>query len=519
MGMSAPSAKHAGGPLSRGAKALSAFGVIAALVVAVNANVLVARFYTRWDVTSEGLYTLSAATKSILAELAEPVTVTVLLGRTDPLLGPLRQLLTAYRAESSQLDVRYLDPEQNPAEFAAIQQKYGVAAGKAEDGRLVTDAVIVIARSDRVWFVTADELSAFDEEGRAKPRLEQALSEGVASLFAGEKAKICFASGRGEASLDDVSPEGLSELRRRLEKSNFEVEPIDVTEPGSEKALKACRLLAVVGPEAPYGVDAAERVRSFVAGGGSALLLLGPLIGDDGLIAESGLERVTELAGVRVERTLVLETDAGRRLPRGAGEVFLATPVEHALTRGLVLEGGKVELRAVVSESRSLLLSPAAPAQPLLKSSDQAITLSDVKRVLEPALPADAPQAERVLAAAAELPKPQGSTAKYGPRLVIAGSSGFARSQSFRDPALVGNRLLVENALAWAAVRPAIVNVPEKPARAVGLALTEESLSEVLRYVLIYMPAAAALIGGLILYRRRAEEKNSRRQSDEGAGA
>jgi hypothetical protein len=331
---------------------------------------------------------------------------------------------------------------------------------------------------------------------------------------------LCFASGRGEASLDDASPEGLTELRRRLEKSNFEVEPIDVSQPGSEKTLKPCRLLAVVGPEAPYGVDAAERVRSFVAGGGSALLLLGPLIDDDGRIAESGLERVTELVGVRLERSLVLETDASRRLPRGAGEVFLATPVEHALTRGLVLEGGKVELRAVVSESRSLLLLPGAPAQPLLKSSDQAIVLADVKRVLEPtAVPADPPQAERVLAAAAELPKPPGSTQKYGPRLVIAGSSGFARSQSFRDPALVGNRLLVENALAWAAVRPAIVNVPEKPARAVGLALTEESLSEVLRYVLIYMPAAAALIGGLILYRRRAEEKKSRRRSDAGAGA
>jgi hypothetical protein len=517
--MNPPSAKHAGGPLSRGAKALSAFGVVAALVVAVNANVLVARFYTRWDVTSEGLYTLSAATKRILTELAEPVTVTVLLGRTDPLLGPLRQLLTAYRAESTQLDVRYLDPEQNPAEFSAIQQKYGVAAGKAEDGRLVTDAVIVVARSDRVWFVTADELSAFDEEGHAKPRLEQALSEGVASLFAGDKAKLCFASGRGEASIDDVSPEGLAELRRRLEKSNFDVEPIDVSQPGSEKALKSCRLLAVVGPEAPYAVDAAERVRSFVAGGGSALLLLGPLIADDGRIAESGLEGVTELAGVRVERNLVLETDATRRLPRGAGEVFLAMPVEHALTRGLVLEGGKVELRVVVSESRSLLLLPGAPAQPLLKSSAQAIALADVKRLLEPTtVPSDAPQAERVLAAAAELPKPPGSTAKYGPRLVIAGSSGFARSQSFRDPALVGNRLLVENALSWAAVRPAIVNVPEKPARAVGLALTEESLSEVLRYVLIYMPAAAALIGGLILFRRRAEEKSSRRRSDEGAG-
>lgn len=518
MSTEAPSSKLSGNLFPQGIKVLSAFGVVAALVIAVNLNVLVARFYTRWDVTSEGLYTLSPATKSILAGLSEPVTVTVLLGRTDPLIGPLRQLLTAYRSESTRLELRYLDPEQNPAEFAAVQQKYGVAAGKAEDGRLVTDAVIVVARGERVWFVTGDELSTFDEEGRAKPRLEQALSEGIASVFAGEKAKLCFATGRGEASVDDVSPDGLAELRRRLEKSNFEVEPIDVSQPRTEQALKECRLLAVVGPEAPYGADAAERVQSFVTGGGSALLLLGPLFGEDGRIAESGLERVTELAGVRLERTIVLETEPSRRLARGAGEVFLATPVEHALTRGLVLEGGKVELNAIVSESRSLALLPGGPAQILLKSSDQTIALDDVKRVLEPAgVPTDAPKAARILAAAAELPKPSGSSAKYGPRVVIAGSSSYARSHSFRDPALVGNRLLVENALAWAAVRPAIVNVPEKPARSVGLALTEESLSEVLHYVLVYMPGAAALIGGLILYRRRAEEKNSRRNREGNA--
>jgi hypothetical protein len=80
----------------------------------------------------------------------------------------------------------------------------------------------------------------------------------------------------------------------------------------------------------------------------------------------------------------------------------------------------------------------------------------------------------------------------------------------------VGDRLLVENALAWAAARPAIVNVPEKSPRAGGLALTEESLGEVLRYVLVYMPGAAALAGLLILLRRRAQEKSSRKAAERG---
>ena len=135
-------------PIWRSTKALSALAVVAAMVVAVNVNVLVARFYTRWDVTSEGLYTLSPATTSILGSLDGPVKITVLLARSDPLLAPVRQTLVAYGAETRKLEVSYLDPEQNPAEFVAIQKKHGIMAGQTDDKRVVTDAVLLVSRSD-----------------------------------------------------------------------------------------------------------------------------------------------------------------------------------------------------------------------------------------------------------------------------------------------------------------------------------------------------------------------------------
>jgi len=497
---------------TRSSKLFSALGVLAAVVIAVNANVLTARFYKRWDVSSGGLYTLSPATVTILRELRDPVTLTILLARTDPLLPPLRQLLVSYGAESSKLEVKYLDPEQNPAQFAAVQQKYGISAGKAEDGRIVTDAVILVARGDRSWFVTSDQLGQTDDDGRAKPRLEQALTEGIAGVLGNEKAKLCFATGRGEASLDDVAPDGLAELRRRLEKNNFETEPLDLTRPDAQKLLESCRLLAIVAPEQPYGADATERVKRYVTSGGSLVAFVGPTFGDDARVASSGLEPLFELGGARLERNVVLETEPSRRLPRGAGEVFFATPVEHAATRGLVLEGGKAELSPLVSESRSLTLQSGGPARPLLKSSPEALAIDDVKAVLDgKGPPPDAPHAERIVAAAAELPKPKDSPAKHGPRLVLAGFTNLARSRSFQDSALVGDRLLVENSIAWAAARPPIVSVPEKPARALGLALTEESLGEVLRYVLMYMPGSALVIGAFVLLRRRAQERASRK--------
>jgi hypothetical protein len=499
-------------PVWRSTKALSALGVVAAMVVAVNANVLVARFYTRWDVTSEGLYTLSPATTSILRSLDGPVKVTVLLARTDPLLAPVRQTLVAYGAETRKLEVGYLDPEQNPAEFVAIQKKHGIMAGQADDGRVVTDAVLLVSRGDRTWFVTNDELSSFDDEGRAKPRIEQALSEGIASVTRGETTRLCFTTGHGEASLDDVSPEGLAELRRRVEKSNYEALSVDLARGDADKALGGCRVVVVAGPEVPFGADSAARIEKFAAGGGGVVLFAGPVFGDEARVAVSGLERVAERFGVRLQNSMVLETEPSLRLSRGAGEIFAATPVEHAVTRGLVREGGKVDFPVVVSESRPLALASGGSAQAILKSSPEAIALEDLRVVLDGrGPPPDAAHAERVLGVATELAKPAGSREKYGPRGVIFGTRSLPWTRSFRDPALLGDRLLVENALAWVAARPAIVSVPEKPARAVGLALTEESLGEILRYVLVYMPITAALAGCVLLFRRRAQEKTSRR--------
>jgi hypothetical protein len=235
---------------------------------------------------------------------------------------------------------------------------------------------------------------------------------------------------------------------------------------------------------------------------------------DQARVAASGLERLSERFGARLAKSMVLETEPSLRLPRGAGEIFAATPVEHALTRGLVREGGKVDFHVIVSEARPLELVSGGPANVILKTSPEAIALDDLETVLEGrGAPEDAQRAERVVGVAAELPKPSGWRDKHGPRGVVFGSRSLPWTRSFRDPALLGDRLLVENALAWVAARPPIVSVPEKPARSVGLALTEESLGEILRYVLVYMPLTAALGGFLILFRRRAQEKRSRRES------
>jgi hypothetical protein len=93
---------------------------------------------------------------------------------------------------------------------------------------------------------------------------------------------------------------------------------------------------------------------------------------------------------------------------------------------------------------------------------------------------------------------------KRAGRLVLIGSASPLLGSTWQDATLAGTRRFVESAVSWLVSRPTLVSVPEKPGRQVELRFTEESLAEVVRYVLVYMPATALALGALILYRRRS---------------
>jgi hypothetical protein len=101
-------------------------------------------------------------------------------------------------------------------------------------------------------------------------------------------------------------------------------------------------------------------------------------------------------------------------------------------------------------------------------------------------------------------------------RLVIFGTPAIAWNENFRNPARQGNALLIDSTLSWLTSKPPIVDVPAKVAPSANLHLTEESLAEILRYVLLFMPLAALLLGVAVRMRRtsrRRDEHDSRSAS------
>lgn len=491
-------------------------GALAAAVIAVCANILVMRFYKRWDLTSAGLYTLSSATVETLHSLQDPVDIIVFLSASDPLTLSVQHMLAAYGAETRLLKPRFVDPDSDPAEFLALQKEYGIVAGKTEDGRIVTDASIVIARADKHWFVTTEDMVVYNEEDNsARPALEQALTEGIRNVLGTEKTEVCFTTGHQEVSADDGGPQGLAELKFRIQKDNYESRTVDLASPSKTETLAGCQVVVVAGPEVPFAPSAAKRLVGHFDRGGSLLMLVNPMLDDSNRIRPTGLDPVTARGGISMSSDFILERDPELVLPQGLGETFFVTPKLHEITAGLT-DGFDVRYRPLLTAAQSLKTTSAdSPAKPLLVTSKEAYSVKDIRPFVEEgrAVEKRAGDASGPFTVAMAAERGARSGKGHGPRMVVVGTTNVAFGLAWRDGTLLANRLFVESALAWLAAKPPIVSVPEKPSHAAGLSLTEDSLGEILRYVLLYMPCSALLLGGLLLFRRRSQERKSRSQT------
>lgn len=526
---------------SAATKISASAGIIAAMVLSVLLNVYVARHYRRWDWTRGGLYTLSDATVQTLRSLEEPVRVYVLLTADDPLTLSVRHLLDAYRAETTRLEVEYTDPDRHPAEFLALQQRYQIVAGKTEDGRIVTDASIIVARGDRPYFLTSRDLVAVEDEEdlRTRPRLEQALTGAIRSVLSTERPKACFTGGHGERSIEVGGSAGMAALRDRLTKNNFDVvqfgqvegaadgddehaapaPPSGSRKPPGEAELAACRVLIVAAPSEPVPAEEVARYRKYVEQGGSALVVAGPVPDtDDQRYLRLGLDELLAAAGMKMQEDFVFELDPKQRSTQGFGETFLPIVRPHPITEGLIKEADQ-GLGPVLTVASSLVPAGSGPAAPvpLLVTSDQAFGMVDffgwARNPGEPKPTEADHRGPLTVAFAAELPKPPGSAAPYGPRVVVLSSPGALLGANWQSPELRGTAVFIESALSWLSARPAMLDIPDKPTFTAGIRISEDSLASIFRYVVLFMPLAAALCGAAVYLQRRAPKNPKARRA------
>lgn len=460
---------------------LLAVSVLLAGIVLGELNWLGAVRYNRFDLSAHGDYSLSDATLALLRGQKSDVELIVTLSPTDPLFEPLKHLIDTYRAASPLVRLTRIDPEREPL------------ALKAAAGNSAAEDLALIARRDgeRV-FVTRDKLVRV-EQSQVRVSMEQAISNAIADVLADLKVRVCFPTGHGEPSIDDVGKAGLAPLADHLTHFGYAAERVPLDVPSPAARLHDCSVIVVAAPERPYPREHERALESAFERGAAFLVLLPPIVGPSGTLAPSGLDHLLGRFGLKLERGFLVEEDPSHRLPEGMGELFFANPELHRITDGLSRGDERHDARPLVVTSGAITITDRNRATPLLKTSDKARLLAGFGDF-------DSAQATQsyVVAAAAELMEPTRPKA----RLTLFAYGTLLDSVS--DLSLVANRILLENSLDWLIDRTPKVILPPRATRPREPYFTEESLSAVGRYVLFFIPGGAAALGALVIFLRRS---------------
>ncbi len=408
-----------------------------------------------------------------------------------------------------------------------MRKRFNVQAAPAPDGRMVADAIAIVARGDKHWFLTPRDMVevAQGDDVKAKPREEQAITGAIRRVIAGDKTKLCFVTGHGERSIDDGSEDGLGLLKDTLDKDNYESVSVDTTPQNAYEPFKGCDVVIVASPrpQAARGLGALDeaeqnRLRSYLLGGGNFLLAIGAEAGE----AAPSYARVLEPFGIALDDLLVIEADPTLAFPSSRGDTFVAVPKANPITTGLVPTDEMRDVPKVVLDVARPLHHVTSPAtvMDLLGTSDKAFAVNEeratqIARSASQDIP-DKRGSDRagpfVLAMASEGAKAS-AKAPHGPRVVVVGSSYAFSMSNFRAPLpWHGTAFLMGNAIAWLSAKPAVLDVPDKPSVGAGLRMSTATEGEVRRYVLAYMPITGVLLGVLVALRRRATEGRGARK-------
>lgn len=486
------------------------FSALLGVFIVILVNYISARHYARWDWTNEGLFTLSDRSQQVLHELDQDVRVYVFLGRDEQDFADIETLLEQYKAATDRISVEWVDPDRDRARYQALADKFGIDSWLAGEMTL-SQVPVVVTSGDRKWKVERHQLivedfDSFDDADGPKLDLqsERALTGAILEVTTGNPTKICLASGHGEWELGTSGERSFDPVARELDWEKILVEPFEIAR---DDVPESCDALFVVSPQRPFSEDEVKIVDRYLDSGGNVLLALDPVVKKEAF-TPSGFEDSLEARGILVGRDLVIENDPARQLPGNPGDLFLVTSFgSHRVVETIARRGGGV----LVAVARSVEMADGSDTEMLFETSPEAVSESDLRRVLETgAKAAQGPRSTIPLAVAWEYVAPLGDDLKpvqtEGPspgRLLVMGDSDWMSGELLDNPQL-SNIDLLSSTAGWLTQREALINIAPRKTNAQAVIMSDADLQNLLFRVVVLLPLAAFIGGFGVWWSRRS---------------
>ena len=332
--------------------------VITAVVLAilVVVNVLAAALpttYTKFDISSTQLCSVTSNTKAVLHALDQDVTIYWIV-QADQEDDILSNLLSKYESLSDHISV----VKRNPDVYPAFAEQY--------TEETVTNNSLVVECGEKNRYIAYDDIylteslygyttsASFDGEGAITSAIDYVTSEELPQIYQLE--------GHGEGEL----PSGLSD---QIEKDNMELNTLSLLNIDAIPEDAAC--LLIYAPSSDISEEERDMLAEYVSGGGKLMVVSGPT--EDGTL--ENLNSLLETYGVTVADGIVVEQDR-EHYAFQTPVVLMPDIASSEITDSLVEE----RYFPIITMAQGLQVgtnSSGATVTELLTTSDQAFSKAD----------------------------------------------------------------------------------------------------------------------------------------------
>jgi len=319
--------------------------IIIASIILILVNILANRFFFRLDFTQENQYTLSKATKDILNNLKDPITVTAYFSEDlPPSIGQtktdFKDILVEYASRSKgNLLYEFINPNkdqdsENEAMKAGVSP---VMINVREKDQAVQKKAFLGAV---VKFEGKNEVVPFIRPGES---MEYDLSAAIKKLVTKNKPTIGFIQGHGEPTLT-----AFKQAQNALNVL-YNLEGVNLTDSTN---LSKYKTLCLIAPTDSIPAKQLKMLDTFLAGEGHLYVAFNRVEGDltkaMGFEVKTGLEKWLNQKGVKVDPAFVIDSRCGSVTARQQQGIFtfntqiqfpylpaISSFAKHPVTKGL----------------------------------------------------------------------------------------------------------------------------------------------------------------------------------------
>ncbi|MFC2085103.1 GldG family protein [Bacteroidota bacterium] len=320
--------------------------ILLILGITLLVNILGDRIFLRLDFTADQRYSLSKATRDILENLDNPVTVTAYFSEDLPpdvakVRQDFRDLLTEYSSISGgEIVYEFVNPNESQETEMEAQQG-GIRPiminvrerDQVKQQRAYLGALIQLGEDK--------EVIPFLQPGAA---MEFALSSGIKKLSVKDKPKIALLQGNGEPSLA-----ALQQFNTQLS-IMYSVDTLFISD--TQGIPDNYNTLAIIAPKDTIPSFYLRHLDDFLGRGGRLLAALNSVEGDlstsSGKIVYTGLSDWLNEKGIEIENNFLVDANCSNVMVRQQQGIFVMnTPVsfpylpiitnfsDHPITEGL----------------------------------------------------------------------------------------------------------------------------------------------------------------------------------------